>query len=223
MTNVPAQYQTYVNNAAAALGIPASVVAAQIGLESGFNPNARSYAGAEGIAQFIPSTFRAYGSGSPYNVADAFGAYVNYMKSLLGDFHGDLRSALAAYNAGPGNIGAGMGYANKIISAAGSGDITVSGGTGGGTGGGSVQQASLETDVQTLGAFGSVVGGLTGFTGGIGDIGQGIGALVKDLSTAIRIFSVLLKPAFWLRVGAFFVGIMFLTFGTVSLFGAVKN
>ena len=63
MTNVPAQYQGYVDHAAQVLGIPASVVAAQIGLESSWNPNAVSPAGAVGIAQFLPSTFASYGKG----------------------------------------------------------------------------------------------------------------------------------------------------------------
>lgn len=227
MTNVPAQYQSYVNNAASALGIPASVVAAQINLESGYNPNARSYAGAEGIAQFEPATFRAYGSGSPYNVADAFNAYVNYMRSLLNDFHGNLRNALAAYNAGPGNIGAGMGYASKILSAAGSGNITVSS-TGGGTGGGTPTDSgsSASWDSQALGQFGNVIQEFSDSGNpfsGIGDVAKGISGIVNDFSTFIRMISILLKPAFWLRVGAFFVGLLFLSVGTVSLFGAIRK
>lgn len=227
MTNVPAQYQGYVKDAAQKLGIPEAVVAAQINLESGFNPNARSGAGAEGIAQFIPSTFRAYGSGSPYNVPDAFAAYVNYMKSLLNDFHGDLKSALAAYNAGPGNIGAGMGYANKILSAAGSGNITVSGtgGAAGGSGGGT-PDTSGDWQSRAIQGFGSVI---TEFNdsgnplSSIGDVAHGIGEIGKDLGTAVNMMSILLKPAFWLRVAAFFVGIFLLSVGTVSLIGAVKN
>jgi hypothetical protein len=224
MTNVPAQYQSYVNNAAAALGIPASVVAAQIGLESGFNPNAKSGAGAEGIAQFIPGTFRAYGHGSPYNVDDAFAAYVNYMKSLLGDFHGNLKNALAAYNAGPGNIGAGMGYANKILSAAGTGNVTISD-TGGGSGGGEPSSGDAWS-AQALGQFGNVISGFNDSGNpfsSIGDVAQAIGAIATDVSTGVKMFSVLLKPAFWLRVGAFFVGIVFLSMGSVSLYGSIKK
>lgn len=121
MTQVPAQYQSDVANAAKALGIPASVVAAQINLESGFHPNAVSPTGAEGIAQFEPGTWASYGTGSPFNPADAFAAYTKYMGALLKQFKGNVRDALAAYNAGPANIGAGMGYANSILSAAGQG------------------------------------------------------------------------------------------------------
>lgn len=130
---VPTQYRSYVANAAAQTGIPASVVAAQINLESSFNPNAVSSAGAQGIAQFVPGTFAAYGNGSPFNVADAFQAYINYMNDLLKQEGGSVRKALEAYNAGPGNLGAGAGYASTILSRAGSGDVTVTGGVGGGS------------------------------------------------------------------------------------------
>jgi hypothetical protein len=128
---VPAQYVSYVQAAATYTGMPVTVVAAQIQEESGFNPNALSSAGAEGIAQFLPSTFAEYGSGSPYNVADAFSAYERYMASLLSDYSGNIQDALEAYNAGPGNLSAGAQYANTILANAGqSSDATASGGTG---------------------------------------------------------------------------------------------
>jgi hypothetical protein len=137
MTNVPAQYQSYVNNAAAALGISPNIVAAQINMESGFNPNAISPAGAQGIAQFMPGTWQSEGSGSPFNVADAFAAYTKYMKSLINQEGGSIQRALEAYNAGPGNLGAGAGYASSILSAAGSG-LSVTADTSGTSGGGSI-------------------------------------------------------------------------------------
>lgn len=120
-TSVPSQYQSYVTNAAKALGIPAAVVAAQISDESGFNPNVTSPTGAQGIAQFEPGTWASYGTGSPFNVADAFAAYTKYMGALLKQFKGNVQDALAAYNAGPGNLPAGMGYAHTILSNAGQG------------------------------------------------------------------------------------------------------
>lgn len=129
MVDVPAQYQLYVNNAANQLGISPDIVAAQIYTESGWNPNAQSGAGAEGIAQFEPGTFAAYGSGSPYNVADAFHAYANYMNELMIEEHGNVRDALAAYNAGPGNKSAGYPYADGILKLAGTGITSNPGGT----------------------------------------------------------------------------------------------
>ena len=133
MTQVPAQYQAMVNDAAKQLGIPASVVAAQLYLESGWDPTIVSPTGAVGLAQFEPGTWASYGSGDPKNPVNAFAAYVKYMKYLLGLEHGDLSKALAAYNAGPGDLRAGAGYASTILKNAGTGDVTVSGGTSTGT------------------------------------------------------------------------------------------
>lgn len=118
-TYVPQQYITWVRTAAQQTGLPASVVAAQINEESGFDPTSTSPANAQGIAQFLPSTFSQYSKGSPYNVNDAHTAYVGYMNSLLKQYHGNVRNALAAYNAGPGNLAAGYGYADTILSKAG--------------------------------------------------------------------------------------------------------
>ncbi len=118
---VPAAYVGWVRTAATKTGMPYAVVAAQINEESGFNPAAVSPAGAEGIAQFLPSTFRQYASGSPFNTTDAWVAYTNFMVALLAWSGGSIWKALAAYNAGQGNWQAGIGYANTILAAAGQG------------------------------------------------------------------------------------------------------
>jgi Transglycosylase SLT domain len=118
MVNVPAQYQSDINAAASATGLPVSVVAAQIQMESNFNPNAVSSAGAEGIAQFEPSTFAKYGSGSPFNVNDAFAAYDKYMSALLSEYGGNVAEALSAYNSGSPTAAISS-YADPILSAAG--------------------------------------------------------------------------------------------------------
>lgn len=125
---VPANYQLWVQQAAAGTGLPETVVAAQINDESGFNPNATSSTGAEGIAQFEPGTWAGLGvPGSPYNPQDALQGYVKEMSELLAQFHGNVRDALAAYNAGAGNLAAGYGYADVILSAAGhDGTLSVS-------------------------------------------------------------------------------------------------
>ena len=117
-TTIPRQYRRYVTAAARDTGLPAGVIAAQIDDESGWDPKAQSGAGAEGIAQFEPGTWAQWGTGSPYNPADAFPAYAAYMSSLLSQF-GNVRDALAAYNAGPADLQAGYPYADRILSAAG--------------------------------------------------------------------------------------------------------
>lgn len=156
MVAVPQQYVQLIDNAAKRTGLPAAVVAAQINAESGFNPGVNSSAGAQGFAQFLPSTWSGLGCpGSPYNAADAMNCYSVFMGSLLKQFNGNVRSALAAYNAGPGNIGAGMGYADSILSAAGqSPGITAGGGTGGGSGPGGTGATPTDCIVGWSGLFG---------------------------------------------------------------------
>ena len=93
----------YARQAAARAGIDADVFVRQIQQESGFNPSARSPAGATGIAQFMPGTARGMGIDptDPYASLDA-GARL--MRTNLDRYGGDYAKALAAYNAGPGNV-----------------------------------------------------------------------------------------------------------------------
>lgn len=123
MTNVPSQYQPLVADASQQTGMPQSVVAAQINEESGFDPNAVSPANAEGMFQFLPSTYTGLGfpAGTEFNPSEEEKAYVAYMKQLLSQEGGSVFKALEAYNAGPANLGAGAGYANAILGAAGTG------------------------------------------------------------------------------------------------------
>jgi soluble lytic murein transglycosylase-like protein len=81
-----------------------AVLAAQLYAESGFNPFARSGAGAEGIAQFMPGTASAYGLENPYDPGAAIDAQAHLMSDLLRRFGGKVALALAAYNAGTGAV-----------------------------------------------------------------------------------------------------------------------
>lgn len=130
--NVPGYAVRYIQEASAGTGIAYPICAAQCDVESGFQADAVSPAGAEGPWQFLPSTFASYGRGSPFNWQDATLAYINFMNFLLRYFHGNVRYALAGYNAGPGNPGAGLGYADEILRLAGSGATRVGSVTPGG-------------------------------------------------------------------------------------------
>ena len=77
---------------------------AQVRAESNFDPKAVSHAGAMGLAQFMPATWRdVMGEGIPTNSEDAIRAQCKYMTTLLKQF-GELEWALAAYNWGWGNV-----------------------------------------------------------------------------------------------------------------------
>lgn len=99
---VPTKYLNIIENASQANGVPTQVLAALINQESGFNPAAVSPAGAEGIAQIMPSTAKAHGI-DPFNPVDA----INGAARILGDnlrHFGSVPMALAAYNAGVGAV-----------------------------------------------------------------------------------------------------------------------
>ncbi|CAA9473182.1 MAG: hypothetical protein AVDCRST_MAG38-1458 [uncultured Solirubrobacteraceae bacterium] len=100
---VPAAYAPMLARAAQRWNVSAALLAAQLYAESGFNPFARSPAGAQGIAQFMPATARAYGLSNPYDAARAIDAQGHLMRDLLRQF-GSVPLALAAYNAGPGAV-----------------------------------------------------------------------------------------------------------------------
>jgi soluble lytic murein transglycosylase-like protein len=100
---VPAAYAEPIARAASRWNLSASLLAAQLYAESGFNPHAISPAGARGIAQFMPGTARAYGLGDPFDATAAIQAQGRLMRDLLRRF-GTVPLALAAYNAGAGAV-----------------------------------------------------------------------------------------------------------------------
>jgi soluble lytic murein transglycosylase-like protein len=101
--------------------LPLSVVTAQVQVESGGQSGAISPAGAEGPYQFMPSTWATLGfpAGQEFNWATSTHAYISFMRLLLAWSGGNVRQALAAYNAGQGRWQAGLGYADQILSMAG--------------------------------------------------------------------------------------------------------
>ena len=120
MVHVPPQFEPWVDEASARLGIPRSLVAAQIAQESNWDNSSVGQYNEKGIVQFTPDTWKQYGGGGdPTNFQDELEAYVNYMSYLLKLEHGNVQLALAAYNGGPGGTAYGMNYANTIIQAAG--------------------------------------------------------------------------------------------------------
>jgi Transglycosylase SLT domain len=224
-TTVPNEYVQDVKNAAAALGIPAAIVAAQINYESGFDPTALSPTGAQGIAQFEPYTWTSYGTGSPDNPGDAFAAYTKYMGVLLKQENGNVYNALAAYNAGPGNLSAGDGYAQHIFSVAGYLKGLLQGAAGklptapnGATEGGT---AAAGTAAGT-GAWTSALGTVWNDTGGsLLSIPGAITGTFGDIDTVVGKFydgaKLFFQPSTQVRIGAGVFGFVFIIVAIVFL------
>jgi hypothetical protein len=100
---VPTRFRDPILQAAARWNVSAALLAGQLMAESGFDPNAGSPAGAQGIAQFMPSTAAAYGLTDPYDPVAAIDAEAHLMSDLIRQF-GSPELALAAYNAGPAPV-----------------------------------------------------------------------------------------------------------------------
>jgi hypothetical protein len=101
---VPARFHDPIARASLRWNVPMALLAAQLYAESGFNPFARSPAGAQGLAQFMPGTAHAYGLANPFDPVAAIDAQAHLMSDLLRRFGGKVALALAAYNAGPAAV-----------------------------------------------------------------------------------------------------------------------
>lgn len=84
--------------------LPPELVAAVVHTESKFNPTARSGAGAVGLMQLVPRTGRWLGARDLRNPAENVSAGAKYLRYLTDRFNGDTQKAVAAYNAGEGNV-----------------------------------------------------------------------------------------------------------------------
>lgn len=121
-------YAGLIMAAAEAHGVDPVLVQALIQVESNYKPRARSSKGAMGLMQLMPSTAREYKVRNAYDPAANISAGVRKLKGLLDKWGGDVRLALASYNAGEGAVTRFNGvppyretrnYVTKILSIAG--------------------------------------------------------------------------------------------------------
>ena len=94
------EIERLVRDLAPGYGLSPELVLAVVEVESNFNPQARSPKRAQGLMQLIPATARRFGVKDPWDPHQNLRGGMAYLRWLLDHFDGNLRFALAGYNAG---------------------------------------------------------------------------------------------------------------------------
>jgi soluble lytic murein transglycosylase-like protein len=95
-----AEFEPIIQSLASEYGVDKSLIMAVIHAESGYNPNAVSPKGAQGLMQLMPKTAQGLKVSNSFDPKENIRGGVRYLRFLLDTFKGDVTLALAAYNAG---------------------------------------------------------------------------------------------------------------------------
>lgn len=121
-----AQLEGLARSTAAAYRVDPRLVLAVIAAESNGDPAAVSRAGAEGLMQLMPATAAQYGVANAFDPSANVAGGTRYLRDLLRRYRGNVRLAIAAYNAGPGAVDAAHGvpdyaetraYVERVVAA----------------------------------------------------------------------------------------------------------
>jgi soluble lytic murein transglycosylase len=97
-------YDHLIKKAARKFNVDFSLIKAIIEVESAYNPRAVSSKGARGLMQIMPFNFNELNISDPFEPSQNIMGGTRYLTELLNQYKGNVRHALAAYNAGPGNV-----------------------------------------------------------------------------------------------------------------------
>ncbi len=97
-------YDHIISQAASLYNLPEKLIKSVIKQESNFNPEATSYAGATGLMQLMPATAKSLGVDDATDPEQNIMGGSKYLSQMMARYDGDIQVALAAYNAGPGNV-----------------------------------------------------------------------------------------------------------------------
>lgn len=102
--NDPSSFDHLIQDASSKFNISEAIIKSVILAESSFNPNSMSSVGAKGLMQLMPLTAKHLGVQNLWDPKQNIEGGTKYLKELMDRYDGNIKLALAAYNAGPANV-----------------------------------------------------------------------------------------------------------------------